>query len=108
MADVEEALESVDSSSVFRAISLFVEHHLLHEVEDGSKSKKYCLCRNDHECRIDEFHCHFYCERCQKTFCMDTVPLPVVNAPEGFVVTRINYLMKGLCADCRKAPDNCR
>lgn len=102
MADVEDALDSVDKSTVFRTLNIFTAHHLLHEIEDGSGSKKYCLCHNDHECSIDEMHCHFYCEKCHKTFCIDNELIPVVAAPAGFTVNHIDYLMKGLCADCSK------
>lgn len=100
MGDVETALDTVDKSTVFRTLSLFAAHHLLHETEDGSGSKKYCLCHNDHVCSIEELHCHFYCENCHKTFCIGEESIPVVNAPAGFAVSGIHYLMKGLCADC--------
>lgn len=102
MADVEMALDTVDKSTVFRTLSLFAAHHLLHEIEDGSGSRKYCLCHNDHVCSIGELHCHFYCESCHKTFCMDDESVPVVMAPEGFVVKGIHYLLKGVCADCAR------
>ena len=47
MSELEDALESVDKSTVFRTLSLFAARHLLHEIEDGSGSTKYCICRND-------------------------------------------------------------
>ena len=61
MSELEDALESVDKSTVFRTLSLFAARHLLHEIEDGSGSTKYCICRNDRPCGIDELHCHFHC-----------------------------------------------
>lgn len=101
MTEMELALESVDKSTVFRTLSLFAARHLLHEIEDGSGATKYCICRNDHPCGIDELHCHFYCEACRKTFCLDRTQIPVVRRPAGFEVRQIDYLLKGLCADCR-------
>ena len=38
MSELEDALESVDKSTVFRTLSLFAARHLLHEIEDGSGS----------------------------------------------------------------------
>lgn len=102
LADLADALESVDKSTLFRTLTLFARRHLVHEIEDGSGSTKYCLCHNDHECRVDELHCHFYCESCQKTFCLEHTHIPVVRYPEGFELHRIDYLLKGLCPDCRK------
>lgn len=54
MSDVEDALETVDKSSIFRTLALFAGQHLVHEIEDGSGSAKYCLCRNDHVCGAEE------------------------------------------------------
>ena len=102
MSDLEDALESVDKSSIFRTLTLFAEHHLVHEIEDGSGSTKYCFCPNDHECSIEELHCHFYCESCHKTFCLSHTHIPIVRYPEGFELQRIDYLMKGLCPECCK------
>ena len=101
MSDVEDALETVDKSSIFRTLALFAGQHLVHEIEDGSGSAKYCLCRNDHACGVEEMHCHFYCESCHKTFCLDHTHIPVVRYPEGFELHQINYMMKGLCPSCR-------
>lgn len=102
MSDVEIALDTVDKSTVFRTLALFAEQHIVHEIEDGSGSTKYCLCRNDHTCGIDEMHCHFYCESCHQTFCLDHTHIPVVRYPNGFELHHINYVMKGLCPTCSK------
>ena len=67
LADLEEATDGMDRSSIYRTLTLFVRRHLLHLVEDGSGSAKYCVCHNDHACRIDEMHCHFHCEACGRT-----------------------------------------
>ena len=88
MSELEDALESVDKSTVFRTLSLFAARHLLHEIEDGSGSTKYCICRNDRPCGIDELHCHFHCEACRKTFCLDYTHIPAVRYPAGFEVPR--------------------
>ena len=107
MSDVEDALETVDKSSIFRTLALFAGQHLVHEIEDGSGSAKYCLCRNDHVCGAEEMHCHFYCESCQKTFCLDHTHIPIVHYPDGFELHQINYMMKGLCPSCRHKREAC-
>ncbi len=101
MADVEMSLETVDKSTIFRTLTLFSEQHLLHEIEDGSGSTKYCLCHNGDHCSIELQHCHFYCEVCRKTYCLDRSHIPPVAAPDGFTVRQIDYLMKGVCENCR-------
>ena len=42
LADLEEATDGMDRSSIYRTLTLFVRRHLLHLVEDGSGSAKYC------------------------------------------------------------------
>ncbi|MGL5785617.1 MAG: Fur family transcriptional regulator [Bacteroidales bacterium] len=100
LGDLEAYLETVDKSTLFRTLNLFLEHHLIHSIDDGSGSIKYCLCIKEGECTIQELHCHFYCESCKNTFCLDEAAVPVVSAPEGFVLQKINYVMKGLCPAC--------
>ncbi len=101
MADLEDVLETVDRSTIFRTLTLFSGQHVVHEIEDGSGSTKYCLCRNG-ECGPDEMHCHFYCESCHKTFCLDHTHIPPVRYPKGFHLRQIDYLLKGLCPDCAR------
>lgn len=101
LADLEVEADTLDKSSIFRTLTLFAQHHLLHVVEDGSGATKYCLCHNDHACCVEEMHCHFHCEACGKTFCLDQIHIPAISYPEGYEVREINYLIKGLCPACR-------
>lgn len=100
LMDLEDELVTVDKSTIFRTLTLFADHHLLHETEDGSGSKKYCVCRSGHMCTLSERHVHFYCERCRTTFCLDHTFIPAVTLPQGFVASDAEYVIKGLCRDC--------
>ena len=99
--DMEEELFPMDKSTIFRTLVLFQERHLIHSIEDGSGSLKYCVCHNNGDCTPEEFHCHFYCEECHQTFCLDDVHTPVVPVPLGYSVREANYLLKGFCSNCR-------
>lgn len=100
MADLEEKLDTVDKSTIFRTLTLFLSHHLIHGVDDGSGSLKYAVCEDCCMCTVEDQHMHFYCERCHKTYCIRSVHAPSVTLPEGFMQTGINYVIKGICADC--------
>lgn len=65
LSTLERQLDSIDKSVIFRTLVLFHEHHLIHSVDDGSGSHKYCICHNHGHCHEEEAHCHFYCEICQ-------------------------------------------
>ena len=44
LLDLENKLDTVDKSTIFRTITLFVSHHLAHSVDDGTGSLKYAVC----------------------------------------------------------------
>lgn len=101
LGDLEDRLDTVDKSTIFRVIRTFDEHHLLHEIEDGSGSKKYCLCHHTHhQGHVEELHCHFYCTECHRTFCLTDAHIPLVSIPAGFVTETAEYIIKGHCPDC--------
>ncbi len=98
--DLEETLQTVDKSTIFRTVMLFMEHHLVHAVDDGSGALKYAVCSDDCTCSVSDQHVHFYCEGCHRAFCFRQQAVPVVEAPEGFVLHGVNYVLKGLCPAC--------
>lgn len=102
LSDIETELETVDKSTISRILNLFLEHHLLHAIEDGSGSVKYELCGGKYEHSVQDMHPHFYCEQCHRTFCMQSVTIPPVEVPRGYVVNSVNYVLKGVCSDCAK------
>lgn len=100
LLDLENMLDTVDKSTIFRTITLFLDHHLIHSIDDGTGSFKYAVCSNSCSCEVSDLHTHFHCEKCNKTFCLKNIPTPVVNMPKGFTLNSINYVLKGLCPDC--------
>lgn len=108
LSDLEARLGTVDKSSIFRTLTLFLAHHLVHCVDDGSGQIKYavcaddCHCGEDGDCGMADLHTHFYCERCHRTFCLRGLPVPEVDVPQGFTLHTANYVLKGICPDCSR------
>lgn len=100
LSDLEDELQTVDKSTIFRTITLFAERHLLHAVNDGSGALKYAVCGDECSCSVADQHVHFYCENCHRAFCFRQQAVPVVQVPEGFVLQGVNYVLKGLCPAC--------
>lgn len=100
LSDLESQLETVDKSTIFRTVTLFLEHHLVHAFEDGSGSLKYEICQNPYGCSVEDMHIHFYCKHCQKTYCLPSERIPVMPLPEGFAAESVNYMVKGVCDKC--------
>lgn len=102
LSELETELETLDKSSIFRVLSLLLAHGAIHAVEDGRGIAKYEICEAEGECHPEHFHAHFYCEKCQRTFCLDNVKVSEPQLPEGFTSRSVNYMIKGICKDCRK------
>ena len=100
LADLEEALPTVDKSTLFRSLTLLSDRHLLDTIDDGSGSQKYCL-RNADDPLSEVRHIHFSCRICHHTVCLTNIPLPEVSLPEGFEVDNVEYVVKGVCPKCR-------
>ncbi|MBP5425192.1 MAG: transcriptional repressor [Prevotella sp.] len=104
LTELEYKILSIDKSGVFRALTLFREHHLVHVIEDGGDGVRYELCHShDGHAEDDDQHVHFYCERCHRTFCLTDMPIPTVILPAGYELHDINYMAKGLCPECSSA-----
>ena len=46
LLDLENMLDTVDKSSIFRTITLFLSHHLIHSIDDGTGSFKAALAKS--------------------------------------------------------------
>ena len=104
LTELEYKILSIDKSGVFRALTLFREHHLVHVIEDGGDGVRSELCHShDGHAEDDDQHVHFYCERCHRTFCLTDMPIPTVSLPAGYELHDINYMAKGLCPECSSA-----
>lgn len=54
LTDLEARLMTVDKSSIFRTLTLFLSHHMIHSIEDGSGMTKYALCAPSCHCGESE------------------------------------------------------
>ena len=103
MAELERKILTIDKSGIFRVLTLFKAHHLVHVIEDGGGAgARYELCRSRHGDFDDDEHPHFHCEACGRTFCLEDTSVPSVDLPEGFQQATVSLLVRGLCPDCAK------
>ena len=102
LRELEDRMPTAERSTIFRALTLMLEHRAIHAIEDGSGSLRYEACESDDHNHHDDQHIHFYCENCHRTFCFRETRIPRVDTPEGFLISSINYMVKGLCPDCAR------
>lgn len=102
LSNIEKLLVSMDKSSIFRVLTLFLEHDVVHAFEDGRGILNYELCEEDGKCDHHDGHIHFYCESCQRSFCMSEIHIPSFELPEGFLPHSISFVINGECPECKK------
>ena len=100
LSDLESEMGTMDKSTLSRTINLFHEHHLIHSIDDGSGSIKYSVCRDDCQCSLGDMHLHFHCNKCGNTYCMESISIPNIPLPQNFLLESVNFVMKGVCAQC--------
>lgn len=102
LSNIEKLMVSMDKSSIFRVLTLFLEHDAVHAFEDGRGILNYELCEEDGKCDHHDGHIHFYCESCQRSFCMEDIHIPSFELPAGFSPHSVSFVIKGECPECRK------
>lgn len=93
-------LMPMDKSSIFRVLTTFLEHDIVHAFEDGKGSLNYEICSHHNEHDHTSSHAHFYCEHCGRTFCLEDIPIENVSLPSGFVAHSLSFIIKGVCPEC--------
>ena len=101
MTELEDRIGSIDKSGIFRTLTLFKEQHLVHVLEDG-EGVRYELCHSHDHSVDNDMHLHFHCERCGQTICLEDLPIPEVQLPDGYEMQSANFVLKGICPKCRK------
>ncbi len=102
LADMERMDLTLDKSSIFRVLTLFLEHDAVHSFEDGRGVLNYELCLSPGACNMKDSHVHFYCESCRQSFCLDNIHIHDIHLPDGFSAHSFSFVVKGECPDCRK------
>lgn len=59
LMELEDKIGTIDKSGIFRSLTLFKEHHLVHAIEDGGDGTRYELCLSHDSARDEDAHVHF-------------------------------------------------
>lgn len=101
LPELDDRLDTLEKSSIFRVLTTLLDHHVVHAIEDGRGIVNYELCHSSEPTASDDdLHPHFYCESCHQVYCFDTQPIPPVEIPDGFTAHTTNYMVKGICPKC--------
>lgn len=101
LADLEQKFDKADKVTLYRTLKTFEENKLIHSIDDGTGSVKYAMCQDNCQCNPKDLHVHFFCTKCQQTYCLKEIPIPQINLPSNFRLETSNMLVKGVCANCK-------
>lgn len=100
--ELEKNLSKFDRVTLYRTLNAFLYNGIIHKVLDDTGITKYALCSkkcSQHQHQHE--HVHFKCLTCGNTQCIDSIPIPTVKLPIGFSFTDSNYLIRGVCKNCK-------
>ena len=98
--DLVDLFERADATTLFRSLKTFLEHKLIHTIDDSTGHIKYALCKEGCTCRPKDLHSHFHCIKCQKTYCLLNSELSPISLPKNFTLYSINLVLNGICDNC--------
>lgn len=101
LPELEQQFDVVDRVTLYRTLRTFEESKLIHAIDDGTSSVKYALCQDTCECEPEDLHVHFHCSKCGQTYCLNDIPVPVINLPQNFTLENVNMVVKGICSNCK-------
>jgi Fur family ferric uptake transcriptional regulator len=101
-SDIEKkAAEKFDRVTVYRTLQAFLEKGLIHTIPTPDNSIRYALCRDN--CSAGQHrddHVHFMCQACGNTVCLEDTSIPLIRLPKGFISTRTEMVVSGICKSC--------
>tara|TARA_R110002050_G_scaffold252628_2_gene390875 strand:+ start:5137 stop:5547 length:411 start_codon:yes stop_codon:yes gene_type:complete len=98
--ELEQKFDQVERSTLYRTLKIFEDQHLIHPISDGTGSVKYGICKDNCSCKPEELHVHFFCTKCENTYCLNEIPIPEVSLTNNYKIETATYLLKGTCPSC--------
>ena len=89
--------------TIYRTLSSFLEHGILHKaLEDGQRTKyAFCPQKAYSISSNQKLHAHFTCDACGQTFCMEDVTVPEIKVTKDFIVKNAVLTLQGVCGNCQ-------
>jgi len=99
--DIEDSLAGTsDRVTIYRTLQKFIDHGLVHQIEDGNQTF-YALCVNcEHHDHTDD-HVHFKCVDCNTIVCVHTSNKVQFAIPSNYKIHQMKILLEGSCGKCQ-------
>ena len=96
--EIELALgaPSIDRVTLYRVLDWLVDSGLAHKNSDAHRVFRFSAAAAGEHAT----HVHFRCEHCGRVFCLEAAPPAAPILPAGFMLSRMDFDLRGRCADC--------
>lgn len=104
-SEIKERLGvNYDRTTFYRSFKTLEEHKIIHKIVVDNQLVKYAL---GYSLPHIHKHAHFYCNKCHKVKCMESVPVQKYQLPKGYSNSETEVLIKGICDNCGE-DSNCK
>lgn len=102
LSELEKSFPKSDRITIYRTLKTFEDKGILHCIKGEEIEVKYALCK-EHCTPINhlDLHPHFQCEQCKEVTCIDSLLIPVMKLPGGYVQKEVSMMIKGTCPNCQ-------
>lgn len=102
-ADIEKnAGEKFDRVTIYRTLQTFVDKGIIHTIPTPDNTIRYALCKDEcSEGHHHDHHVHFFCLKCNNTYCLDDVVTPDIRLPKEYSAEHVEVVVEGICKNCR-------
>ena len=97
-----EVNKTANKTTFYRAIKLFEEKRMVHQIDDGTAIAKYAVTDENATGKYGtDLHMHFHCTDCRKTICLPNKMLEE-SLPNEYEVNNVNLVLIGICKKCKE------
>lgn len=100
--DIEKkAGEKFDRVTIYRTLQTFVDKGIIHTIPTTDNTIRYALCKDEcSEGHHHDHHIHFFCIKCNNTYCLDDVVTPDIRLPKDYKAEHVEVVVEGTCKNC--------
>lgn len=103
-ADILAHIPHLDRVTLYRTLASFADADIAHQVQGLDGTWRFCAHARRGE-RCPGNHPHFLCTSCGRMVCLLDQRMPRVDVPEGYGVEGKQFVVYGICEECREAKD---
>lgn len=91
--------DNLDRITLYRTLKTFLRKEIIHQTTNQEGQIKYALSISLVEKKSDDYHAHFHCRKCDKTYCIEEYKV-TTSDPIASQIESTDFSVYGLCQKC--------